>query len=126
MGVSPLLIFEEGTVDHERYIHEVFPVALKFGNDMFGSNWTFQQGGERSHIHQKNQDWCRTHLPSFLDKDHWPPNSPGLNPLDYCIGNEFVGAINWNLVAFKATLINLLKLSLKKILAELVFESCIS
>ena len=41
-GVSPLVIFEEGTVDHERYIQEVLPVILKFGNDMFGDNWTFQ------------------------------------------------------------------------------------
>ena len=45
-GVSPLVIFEEGTVDHERYIHEVLPVTLKFGNDMFGNNWTFQQDGD--------------------------------------------------------------------------------
>ena len=62
----PYGIFEEGTVDHERYIQEV----LKFGNDMFGDNWSFQQDGGRSHIHQKSQDWCRTHLPCFIDKDH--------------------------------------------------------
>ena len=53
-GVSPLVIFEEGTVDHERHIQEVLPVALKFGNDMLGNNWTFQQDGERPHIHRKN------------------------------------------------------------------------
>ena len=37
-GVSspPLVIFEDGTMDHDRYIKEVLPVALKFGNDMFG------------------------------------------------------------------------------------------
>ena len=40
-GVSPLVIFKEGTVDHERYIQEVLPVVLKLGNDMFGDNWTF-------------------------------------------------------------------------------------
>ena len=28
--VSPLVIFEEGTVDHDRYIHEIPSVALKF------------------------------------------------------------------------------------------------
>ena len=90
-GVSLFVIFEEGTVDHERYIHEVLPVALKFGNDMFGNNWTFQQDGGRSHIHQKTQDWCRTHLPPLIDKDRWLPNSPNLNSLDYCIWNEFAG-----------------------------------
>ena len=85
-GVSPLLIFEEGT---ERYIQEVLPVVLKFGNDMFGDNWTLQQDGRMPHIHQKTQDWCQTHLPCFIDKDHWPRNSPDLNPLDYCIWEEF-------------------------------------
>ena len=37
-GVYPLVIFEEGTVDHERHIQEVLSVALKFGNDMCGNN----------------------------------------------------------------------------------------
>ena len=58
------------TVDHERHIHEVLPAALKSGNDTFENNWTFQQDGGRTHIHQKTQGWCRTHLPSFIDKDH--------------------------------------------------------
>ena len=55
-GVSPLVIFDEGTVNHERYIQEVLPVVLKFGNDMFGDNWTFQQDGGRSRIPQKTED----------------------------------------------------------------------
>ena len=125
-GVSPLVIFEEETVDHERYIQEVLPVVLKFGKDMFGDNWTFQQDGRRPHIHQKTQDWCRTHLPCFIDKDHWPPNSPDLNPLDYCIWDEFARAINWDLVTSKTALINELKRVVKKIHPEVVFESCAS
>ena len=124
--VSPLAIFEEGTVDHERYIQEVLPVVLKFGNDMFGDNWTFQQDGGRPHIHQKTQDWCRTHLLCFIDKDHWPPNSPDLNSLDYCIWDEFARTINWDLVTSKTALINELKRGVKKIRPEVVFESCAS
>ncbi|CAF4571214.1 unnamed protein product [Rotaria socialis] len=122
-GVSPLVIFENGTVHHERYIQEVLPVALKFGNDMFGDSWTFQQDGGRPHIHRKTQDWCRTHLPCFIGKDHWPPNSPDLNPLDYFVWDEFVNAINWDLVTSKTALINELKRSVKNIRSEVVFES---
>jgi transposase len=92
-GVSPLVIFENGTVDHDRYIKEVLPVALKYGNKMFGNDWTFQQDGAKPHIHGKSQEWCTKHFPSFIDKNHWPPNSPDLNPLDYCVWNEFVQAI---------------------------------
>ncbi|CAM4811156.1 unnamed protein product [Rotaria magnacalcarata] len=36
--VSPLVIFEDGTVDHDLYIKEVLPVALKFGHDTFGAD----------------------------------------------------------------------------------------
>ncbi|CAF4505518.1 unnamed protein product [Rotaria socialis] len=122
-GVSPLVILENGTVDHERYIQEVLPVALKFGNDMFGDSWTFQQDGGRPHIHRKTQDWCRTHLPCFIGKDHWPPNSPDLNPLDYFVWDEFVNAINRDLVTSKTALINELKRSVKNIRSEVVFES---
>ena len=68
-GVSPLVIFENGTVDHDRYIKEVLPIALKLGNDMFGNDWTFQQDGARPHIHAKSQEWCAKQFPSFIDKD---------------------------------------------------------
>ena len=59
---------------NERHIQEVLPVVLKFGNDMFGDNWMFQQDGGRAHIHQKTEDWCRT-----------VSLTPDLNPMDYCI-----------------------------------------
>ena len=69
-GITPLVIFEEGTLDHDRYIKEVLPVALKYGNKVFGNDWTFQQDNARPHIHHLTQKWCRDHFPSFIDKDH--------------------------------------------------------
>ena len=33
-----LVIFENGTVDHYRYINEVLPVALKYRNSTFGND----------------------------------------------------------------------------------------
>ena len=50
-GVSPTLIFKEGTVDHHRCIREVRPLALKYGNQTLASHWTFQQDGASPHIH---------------------------------------------------------------------------
>ncbi|CAF4644113.1 unnamed protein product, partial [Didymodactylos carnosus] len=87
-GVSPLVILDKGTVNHDRYIKEELPVALKFGNKMFGDDWTFQQDGAKPHTHHLSQKWCNDHFPAFIDKDHWPPNSPDLNPLDYSIWDE--------------------------------------
>lgn len=125
-GVSPLVVFEKGTVDHARYIKEVLPVALKFGNDSFGKDWTFQQDGARPHIHAKSQEWCAEHFPSFIDKDHWPPNSPDLNPLDYCIWNEFAELVKWDTVTSKKTLITAVKRAVHKISQDVVLESCAS
>ena len=72
-GVSALVIFEDGPMDHNRYIKEMLPVALKFGNDMFGIDWTFQEDSAKSHIHAKSQEWCGKQFPYFIDKNHWPP-----------------------------------------------------
>ena len=60
----------------------------------------------------------------FLDMDTWPANSPDLNPLDYCIWDEFVQAINWDKVTWKSSLIAELKRGVKKIHLYVVMESC--
>ena len=125
-GVSPLVIFEEGTVNHDRYIEEVLPVALEFGNKVFGNRWTFQQDGARPHTHHLTQQWCRDHFPSFIDKDHWPANSPDLNPLDYSIWDELANTIEWEKVTSKRILIEQLTISVKKIRPQAVLESCSS
>ncbi|CAF4691140.1 unnamed protein product [Rotaria socialis] len=93
----------------------VLPVALKYGNELFGNDWIFQQDNATPHTHILTQQWCQEHFPTFIDEDHWPPNSPDLNPLDYCIWDEFVGHINWNNVQSKVTLIRELKRAVKKI-----------
>jgi hypothetical protein len=125
-GVSPLVVFKDGTVDHDRYIREVLPVALKYGNKVFGDNWTFQQDGAKPHTHKKSQQWCMDNFPGFIDRDTWPPNSPDLNPLDYCIWDEFGKAIKWEKVTSKTTLIGELKRAVKKIRIDVVRESCVT
>ena len=39
--VTPLVIFDQGTVDHTVYIEKVVPIASKYGNQVFGSDWIF-------------------------------------------------------------------------------------
>ena len=50
-GITPLIIFDKGTVDHERYIKEVLPVAKKYGDKVFGTDWIYQQDGAKPHTH---------------------------------------------------------------------------
>jgi hypothetical protein len=54
-------------------------------------------------------------MPAFVPHYRWFPDSPDLNPLDYSIWNELVQAMNWEHVQTKATLIQELKLAVKKI-----------
>ena len=42
MGITLLLIFDNGTIDHDYYIKKVLPIALKYGNKVFGDDWIFQ------------------------------------------------------------------------------------
>ena len=90
---------------------------------MFRDDWTFQQDGAKPHIHAKSQEWCANNFPSFIDKDHWPPNSPDLNPLDYCIWNGIAQVIKWDTVTSKKTLIVALKRAVKEISKDVFFES---
>ncbi len=41
-----------------------------------------------SHTSNKSQNWCRNNVDYFMDKHHWPPNSPDLSPLDFFYWNE--------------------------------------
>lgn len=84
-GVSPLVIFEKGSVDHSRYIAEVLPIVLAYGNNVFGNNWTFQHDGAMPHTHVLTQQWRRDNFPAFIERNRWPPNSPDINPLVYSI-----------------------------------------
>ena len=113
-GITPLVIFEEGTLDYDRYIKEVLPVALKYGNKVFGNDWTFQQDNARSHIHHLTEKWCRDHFPLFINKNHCPSNSPDLNPLDYFIWDELTEGMDWIQISTKQDLIDELRQATKK------------
>ena len=54
-GITPLVSLDDGTVDHNYYIKKVLPVALKYGNRVFGDDWIFQQDGAMPHQHYRTQ-----------------------------------------------------------------------
>ena len=54
-SVRPLVMLDKRTVDYTISIGRVPPVALKYGNQVFGSDWAFQQDGARPHSHHLPQ-----------------------------------------------------------------------
>ena len=47
--------------------------------------WLFTQDGAPSHTATDTQNWFTARGINFLSKTEWPPSSPDLNPLDFCI-----------------------------------------
>ena len=123
-GLAPSVVLDKISVNHEIYIKEELPVALKFGKKMLDDSWVYQQDGAAYHIHQLTQEWCARHLQSFIPKHRRPANSPDLNPLDYCIWNELVETVDWGRIKSKLPLIEEFKRSVKKVKPEVVLESC--
>ena len=68
-GLTTSVILDNGTLNHEKYIEYVLPVALKSGDEMMGSDWTYQQDDSIAHAHHLSQQWCTNHLPAFWPKD---------------------------------------------------------
>ena len=79
-GITPLVTFNEGTVDHAIYIEKALPVALKYWNQVLGSDWIFQKDGAKSHSHYLTQQWYRNNFPTSINSENWPSNSPYLKP----------------------------------------------
>ena len=59
--------------------------------------------------------WCADYFPAFISKDRWPPNSPDLCSFDYSLWNELGGAMIWEQITTKATLIEEIKRAVKRI-----------
>ncbi|CAF2188881.1 unnamed protein product [Rotaria magnacalcarata] len=50
-GLTKSGILDNGTVNHEKYIEQVLPVALKCAYEMTGSDWTYQHDGATEYTH---------------------------------------------------------------------------
>ncbi|CAF0956335.1 unnamed protein product [Didymodactylos carnosus] len=56
--------------------------------------WTFQQDSATAHKTKTTQAWLRLNCPDFISSEEWPPSSPDLNPLDFCIRGTLESVVN--------------------------------
>lgn len=59
--------------------------------------FTWMHDGASSHSAEETQDWLSKNVPDFIQlknrkraskyADEWPPTSPDLSPLDYCVNS---------------------------------------
>ena len=57
-------------------------------------NFILQQDGARCHTSTYSLGYIRTRVPELLEPEFWPPHSPDLNPLDYCLWGYIESAIH--------------------------------
>ena len=48
-------------------------------------NGRLQQDSVSAHRATNTQTFCEENFPSFIKWEEWPPSSPDLNPMDFCI-----------------------------------------
>ena len=62
------------------------PIVKEYGTALFlGQPFTFQQDNAPIHTARTTQQYCEEEFSDFISAEEWPPLSPDLNPLDYCI-----------------------------------------
>ena len=67
--LTPLATLDEETIDHSCYIKNVLSAALRYGNEVFGDKWIFQQDDANPNRDHLTQEWCRDNFPSLINKD---------------------------------------------------------
>ena len=91
-GVSKLgktsIIFCESGMKMNQHVYKTFmeekliPEMKKMGGRR---GYIFQQDGATSHTAKMVVNFLKTAVPDFIQPSYWPPSSPDLNPLDYCL-----------------------------------------
>jgi hypothetical protein len=116
-GLTEPFIFEE---DGFRLNTKKYLPVLEFykneGDRLFGhNNWGFAQDGASCHTSNPTQEWCQNHFKWFIDKSHWPGNTPEWNPMDYSVWAEIERHLDYKKVKTRNNLITEIKKATKKV-----------
>jgi len=79
-------------INAEYYTTSLLPLLVEDCQRLLQDDFVFQQDGAPGHTARQTQEWLATNTPDFVSKDEWPPNSPDLNPLDYCVWGLMLAA----------------------------------
>ena len=61
--------------------------------------FVFQQDGALAHRARDTVAFLERKVPDFISPRLWPPNSPDLNPVDYCIWSVLQEKVQWSTIA---------------------------
>ena len=87
-GRTPLVFVEQGVkINAQIYKETILEDCLKpWAQNHFGRrHWVLQQDSAPAHKANLTQNWLKDNIPEFISASEWPPYSPDLNPMDFCI-----------------------------------------
>lgn len=88
-GPSQALILPAGASFNSKfYASKVIPIIKQTCVELMGNDFIFQQDGATCHTAKISIETFQKLGIPIIGPDHWPPNSPDLNPLDYFFWNE--------------------------------------
>jgi hypothetical protein len=80
-GKTSIFLFQEN-LNKELYV-KILGTCLRGVDDMFpGGRWMFQQDGDPKHRSKHAINWLTANVPAMIPSEHWPANSPDLNPIE--------------------------------------------
>ena len=62
---------------------------LREMNNLSRGDHVFLQDGARSHTAKATLEYLNENCPAYVKPDHWPPNSPDLNALNFAVWGRF-------------------------------------
>ena len=84
-GKLSLTFCEEGCKINAQKYQDILKKAIPEAKRLHKKNFILQQDSAPSHRARSTQSFIAKNVPSFIPCHKWPPNSPDLNPLDYCV-----------------------------------------
>ena len=79
---------------------------LREMNNLSRGDHVFLQDGARSHTAKATLEYLNENCPAYVKPDHWPPNSPDLNALNFAVWGRFekkFGKTNCMMLKFLST-----------------------
>ncbi|CAB4058264.1 unnamed protein product [Lepeophtheirus salmonis] len=122
--VMPPHIFETGLkVNTEVYLDVMEKVVLPWIQGMAGNRpWVWQHDSAPCHVSKISMQFVNRY--DVVTKDLWPPNSPGLNPLDYFVWGYVERHTNRHPHSTKVSLMDSIKEVFGNMDNEMVRRAC--
>ena len=79
VGRTPLIFVPAGVKINSKTYQDLIlePVVKDLSHTMFsGQKFVFQQDGAPAHTSKMSQDWLKSKIPDFIQKEEWPPIQP--------------------------------------------------